>query len=83
MFPCFTAFNLDVIARVSVPTMTKSNVERKVYFTFTSTSQFIIKGSQDRNLNMSGTWRQELLQRPWRGAAYCLVPLGLPRPQFL
>ena len=23
-----------------------------------------------RNLNKAGTWRQELMQRPWRSAAY-------------
>ena len=29
---------------------------------------FITKGSQDRNSNGAGagTWRQELMQRPWR-----------------
>jgi hypothetical protein len=27
---------------------------------------------------MAGTWRQELLKRPWRNAAYWLAPLGLP-----
>jgi len=30
---------------------------------------FHIKGSQDRNLNRAGLWRQELMQRTWRGAA--------------
>jgi hypothetical protein len=25
-----------------------------------------IKGSQVRNPNRAGTWRQELMQRPWR-----------------
>jgi hypothetical protein len=38
---------------------------------------FIIEGSQDRNSNMAGTWRQELMQRPWRDVAYWLASLGL------
>ena len=30
-----------------------------------------------RNLNKAGTWRQELMQGPWRSAAYWLAPHGL------
>ena len=30
------------------------------------------EGSQDRNSNRAGSWRQELMQRPWRDAAYWL-----------
>ena len=26
---------------------------------------------------MAGTWRQELMQRPWRDVAYWLASLGL------
>jgi hypothetical protein len=37
----------------------------------------IIKGSQDWNSTKAGTWRQELMQRPWRNAAYWLAPHGL------
>lgn len=50
--------------------LTKKQVEGKVYLPYTSTSQLIIKGSQDRNLSRVGTWRQELILRPWRVAAY-------------
>jgi hypothetical protein len=58
--------------------MTKKQVgEEVVYLAYTSTSLFIIKGSQDRNSNRTGTWRQELMQKPSRGAAYRLVPHGL------
>ena len=35
-----------------------------VHFAYTSIVQFIIVGSQDRNSNSAGTWKQELLQRP-------------------
>ena len=44
--------------------------EEKVYLAYASTPQFIIEGSQGRNSSRAGTWRQELMQRPWRGAAY-------------
>jgi hypothetical protein len=51
--------------------MTKKQVEEeRVYSAYASTSQFIIKGSQRRNSSSVGTWRQELMQKPWRGAAY-------------
>jgi hypothetical protein len=33
-------------------------------------SLFITGGSQDRNSNRAGTWKQELMQRPWRNTAY-------------
>jgi hypothetical protein len=47
------------------------------YLTYTSISLLIIKGSQDRNLNKAGTWKQELMQRPWMGADFWLAPCGL------
>jgi hypothetical protein len=37
----------------------------------------ITKGSQDRNSQRAGTWRQKLMQRPWRGSAYWLAFPGL------
>jgi hypothetical protein len=33
--------------------------------------------SQDRNSSRAGTLRQELMQRPWRGATLCLAPHDL------
>ena len=58
--------------------MTKKQVgEEMVYLAYTSTSLFITEGSQDRNSSRAGTWRQELLQRLWRDAAYWLVHYGL------
>jgi hypothetical protein len=50
--------------------MTKKQVgEERVYLANTSTALFI-EGSQDRSSNRTGFWRQELMQRPWRGTAY-------------
>jgi hypothetical protein len=53
--------------------------EEKVYSTYTSTLLFITKGSQDRNSHRAGTWRQELIQRPWRDVTcfLCLAQLAL------
>jgi hypothetical protein len=51
--------------------MTKKHIgEERVYSVYTSTLLFIIKGSQDRNSHRAGTWRQELIQRPWQVVAY-------------
>jgi hypothetical protein len=58
--------------------MTKKQVvKERVYLAYTSISVFILEGSQDRNSNRAGAWRQELVQRPWQGAAYWLAFLGL------
>ena len=46
--------------------------EERVYLVSTSRSLFIIRNHQDRNSNRAGTWRQELMQRPWRDTAYWL-----------
>jgi hypothetical protein len=58
--------------------MAKKQVgEERVYSAYTSTLLFITKGGQDRNSHRAGTWRQELMQWPWRGAAYWLASPGL------
>jgi hypothetical protein len=46
--------------------MTKKQVEGMKGFVwpYISMSQFIIKGSQARNSNKAGSWRQELMLRP-------------------
>jgi hypothetical protein len=50
--------------------MTKKQVgEERVYSAYTSKLLFIINRSQDRNSNRVGTWRQDLMRKPWRGAA--------------
>ena len=47
--------------------------EERVYVAYIFTSQSITKGNQDRNSSSrEDTWRQELRQMPWRGAAYWL-----------
>jgi hypothetical protein len=57
--------------------MIKATWEGKGLFGhYTPTSKFTIEGSQEHGLR-AGTGRQEVLQRPWRGAAYWLAPPGL------
>jgi hypothetical protein len=51
--------------------------EERVYLGPASPSQVITGGSQDRNSGRAGTWRQELMQRPWRGSACWLASHGL------
>jgi hypothetical protein len=43
--------------------------EERVCLAYTSILLFIIEGSWDRNSNRAGTWRPELMQRPWSSAA--------------
>ena len=51
--------------------MTKKQFgEERIYSDYTLL--FITKGSQDRNSNRAGTWRQALMHRPWRSTAYWL-----------
>jgi hypothetical protein len=57
-------------------TMTTSNSGRKWFLWLMLPMVVTIEGSQDRNSNRAGTWRQELMQRLWRSAAYWLVPHG-------
>ena len=47
--------------------------EERVYLAYASLSLFIKKGSQDRNTNRAGTWREKMMQRLWRGATYWLA----------
>jgi hypothetical protein len=54
--------------------MTKKQVgEKGVYSAYISKLLFITKGSQNRNSYRARTWRQDLMQRPWRIAAYWLA----------
>ena len=51
--------------------MTKKEAgEEIVYLAYTSTALFIMEGRQDRNSHRAGTWRQDLMQKPWKNAAY-------------
>jgi hypothetical protein len=71
-----------VLVRVCIPAqniMAKKQVgEERVHSACISTLLFIAKGSQDRKSHRAGTWRQEPMQAPWRGAAYWLASPGLP-----
>jgi hypothetical protein len=54
--------------------MTKKQAgAESVYSAYTSTLLFIIKESQDWSSQRSKTWRQGLMQKPWRVAAYVLI----------
>jgi hypothetical protein len=44
---------------------------------YTSALQFIIEGSQGRNSSTGVTWRQKLIQKSRRDAAYWLASHGL------
>lgn len=50
--------------------------EERLYSAYASTPQLIIEGNQNRT-NRTGTWRQELTQKPRRRAAYWLAPHSL------
>lgn len=56
---------------VTVPTAMKKHHDQKqheeerVYSAYASTSLSIVEGSQNRNSDRAGTWKQELMQRPW------------------
>jgi hypothetical protein len=53
--------------------MAKEQVgEERVNLAYTFKSLFITKGDQDRN-SRAGTWRQELMRRPWREATYWIA----------
>lgn len=48
--------------------MNKKQVgEEIVYSPYTSIPLFIFKRNHDRNSNRALTWRQELMEKPWRG----------------
>jgi hypothetical protein len=55
----------------------KAGWKERIYLAYTSVSEFIIEGNQGRNSNRAGTWRQELIQRPWMRTAWWLAPYGL------
>ena len=73
-------YKIGIIVQVTVAVMKhhdQNNLERKGLIWLTLPSLFITEGSQDRNSSRAGIWRQELMQRPWRGAAYWLTSRGL------
>jgi hypothetical protein len=80
-------FPFFVLVSVCIPAqniMTKKQVgEERDFSAYTSILLFITKGSQDRNSHRAGTWRQELMQMPWRDAAYWLASPWLAQLAFL
>ena len=66
-----------VLDRVSIAVMKhhdqKQLVGGKGLFIYTSTSLFIVEENQSRISIRVGIWRQELMQRLWRGAAHWLA----------
>lgn len=63
---------LDVVSIVVMKYHDQNQTgEERVCLTYTFIMLFIIKKSQDCNSNRTETWK------PWRNAAYCLVPHGL------
>lgn len=42
----------------------------RVYLAYTSASLSITEENQDRNSIQAGTWRKELMQRPWKNAPH-------------
>lgn len=55
----------------------KRLAKEKVYLAYASFLLFITEGSQNMDLGRAGIWKQKLVQRPWRDAAYELAPCGL------
>ena len=51
--------------------------EESVYWLTLFTLLLITEQCQDWNTNRAGTWRQELMQRPWRGATHQYAFLSL------
>lgn len=50
-------------ASITVMKHQKQDRKERIYLISTSTSLFIVKGSQSRKSNSKGTWRGELVQR--------------------
>jgi hypothetical protein len=57
--------------------MTQSQFGRKmfIWLTFPYFSHFP-KRAKMESQERAGTWRLEPMQRPWRGVAYCLIPMA-------
>ena len=57
--------SISMLVRVTVALMKqKQRGQQRFYLVYTSTSQSTLEGSQDRNSNGAGTWKQKLMQRP-------------------
>jgi hypothetical protein len=64
-----------VFTRVTIAVMKHHNKnqfgEKRVYLAYISKSLFIIKGSQGRNSNWAGIWKQKLM--PLEGTEECCL----------
>ena len=57
--------------------MTERQVGKaRIYLAYNPTSLFIMEEIQERNSNRAGSWRQELMQRPWRVLLTNLLPMA-------
>jgi hypothetical protein len=70
-----------VLGRVTIAVIKyqhqKQVKEKRVCLAYDVTPLFTVEGSQDRNPHGAGAWRQEMMQRPQKFAAYWLAPHGL------
>jgi hypothetical protein len=77
---CIFFLFLLVLVRVTIAVMKhhdqKQIGEERVYVAYASISLFITKGSQDWSSSRAGNWKQELMQRSCRDAAYWLISHG-------
>jgi hypothetical protein len=71
----------SVLVRITIAMMKhhgqKQVGEERVSLTHTSISYSISEGHQGKNSSSSKTWKHELMQRQWRGAADWLAHRGL------
>jgi hypothetical protein len=76
-----------VLVRVPIAVMKhhdqKQVREKSIHLAYSTTFRTITEGSQGRNLNLVGTWRQELIQRPLRSAAFWFASHNLFGQLFL
>lgn len=57
--------------------------EARVCLTYMSLALFIIEGNHVRNSKSAETWKQKLMQRAWKDAAYHLAPSDLLNLLFI
>lgn len=74
--PCLNMNGRHIFARNNLKSLqTDDQIPRGFISAYSPTSLTTTEGSQGRNSNSSGIWRQELVQRPWSSADYWLSSL--------